>query len=268
MKRKCVSFLSDYGLADEFVGVVKAVIALLADDAVVVDVTHSVPPFDIRSGSLTLMRSAQYLPQGVILAIVDPGVGTSRSAIAVETFPNGVAGGPQYLVGPDNGLLAPSVAILGGPARVVQISNPTLRLPAPGETFAGRDVFAPAAAHLVGGGELGELGPAIDPALLAPGLIALPHEVDGDLVCEVIWVDHFGNAQLNVSADDFQTDELEVQIGERHRKVKVVKTFSDLPESDLGVVVDSYGQLTLALNQGSASQMFRLSVGTKVLVRR
>ncbi|MGZ4757759.1 MAG: SAM hydrolase/SAM-dependent halogenase family protein, partial [Acidimicrobiales bacterium] len=141
-----ISFLSDYGLDDEFVGVVKSVIRSIAPEAAVVDITHQVPPHDIRAGGLTLARSAGYLCPGVVLAIVDPAVGTERRAVAVE-----VGDGVSVLLGPDNGLLAPAVSMVGGATRAVELTNTEHHLAAPGPTFAGRDIFAPAAALLCNG---------------------------------------------------------------------------------------------------------------------
>ena len=161
-----ISFLSDYGTADEFVGVVKSVIRQLAPDAVVIDVTHDVPRFDVRAGGLTLARAAQYLAPGVVLAVVDPGVGTDRRRIAIE-----VGDGESVLVGPDNGLLAPAVAMVGGATRAFELTSTEHRLEAPGPTFDGRDVFAPAAAHLSTGVPLEALGPEIDPITLLPGIL-------------------------------------------------------------------------------------------------
>src|SRR5688500_1348412 len=188
-----ITFLSDYGTGDEFVGVVHSVIRSIAPHVTVIDLTHEIPAYDVRAGSLTLGRSAQYLCSGVVLAVVDPGVGTERRAIAVE-----VGDGQSYLVGPDNGLLASAVAMSGGVTAAVELTNPGYQLEAPGPTFAGRDVFAPAAAHLCNGVPLAELGSALDPLSLRPGLMPLPREDDGALVAQVIWVDRFGNCQLNV----------------------------------------------------------------------
>ena len=129
-----VSFLSDYGHSDEFVGVCHAVMLDIAPDLRIIDVTHEIPAFDVRAGALALVRAVQYLPEGIVLAVVDPGVGTDRRCIAVEVE-NAV------LVGPDNGLLAPAVAMLGGPLRVHELTSTEYRLPAPGPTFAGRDVM-------------------------------------------------------------------------------------------------------------------------------
>src|SRR5947207_7366315 len=161
-----ISFLSDYGLTDEFVGVCKAVIRRIAPEALVIDICHEIPPHDVRAGSLTLARAAQYLPAGVVLGIVDPGVGGDRRAVAVEA-----GDGEAVFVGPDNGLLASAVAMAGGATRAVELTNDDFHLPAPGPTFAGRDVFAPVAAHLCAGVELDQLGEATDPLSLLPGLL-------------------------------------------------------------------------------------------------
>jgi hypothetical protein len=169
-----VSFLTDYGTRDEFVGVVKAVIRDLAPHVTVLDLTHEIPPFDVRAGALALARCIGYVPSGVVLAVVDPGVGTDRRAVAIE-----VAGGAGVLVGPDNGLLASAVAMAGGAERAVELTNPEYQLDSPGATFAGRDVFAPG-----GGPPLQRRRPrrartGIDPALLLPGTIPLPRDEGG-----------------------------------------------------------------------------------------
>src|SRR3954465_11482379 len=194
-----VSFLSDYGLTDEFVGVCKAVIRRVAPHVTVLDICHEIPPHDVRAGSLALARAAQYLPAGVVLGVVDPGVGGERRAVAVEG-----ADGESCFVGPDNGLLASAGAMRGGAGRAVALPNTEYQLPAPGPTFAGRDVFAPAAAYLCNGVPLAELGPEVDPFTMRPGLLPVPR-VDGDrLLTEILWVDHFGNAQLNIGPDELE----------------------------------------------------------------
>ena len=133
-----VSLLTDYGLTDEFVGVVKSVIRDIAPHVVTIDLTHEVPAFDVRAGGLALARCIPYVASGIVVAVVDPGVATDRAAVAIE-----VAQGEGVLIGPDNGLLAPAVALTGGAERAVALTNPEYQLPAPGRTFAGRDVFAP-----------------------------------------------------------------------------------------------------------------------------
>ena len=159
-----ISFLSDYGIDDEFVGVVHSVVRSIAPHAHVVDITHGIAAHDVRAGGLALARSAGYLCPGVVLAVVDPGVGTDRRAVAVE-----VGDGESVLVGPDNGLLAPAVAMVGGAGRAVSLTDTAWHLQAPGSTFDGRDVFAPVAAHLATGVDLAELGDLIEPAGLSPG---------------------------------------------------------------------------------------------------
>ncbi len=257
-----VSFLSDYGTVDEFVGVVKSVVRSIAPAAVLIDITHEVPPHDLRSGGLALVRSVQYLAPGVILAVVDPGVGTERRAVAIE-----VAGGAGVFVGPDNGLMASAVAMTGGAERAVELTNPDYQLPAPGPTFAGRDVFAPAAAHLCNGVDLADFGPEIDPITLRPGILPLSQvEADG-VKGEVLWVDRFGNIQLNVDPDDvtFLGDRMRVRFGESGvRTAGRVATYGDLKAGQLGVLVDSYGLIALAFDRTSAAAELRLTAGDPV----
>jgi S-adenosylmethionine hydrolase len=263
-----VSFLSDFGTADEFVGVVKAVIRDLAPHALVLDLTHEVPPFDVRAGSLTLARSISYVPSGVVLAVVDPAVGTDRRAVAIE-----VAAGEGVLVGPDNGLLAPAVAMAGGAGRAVVLSNTTYHLPGPGVTFAGRDIFAPAAAHLCNGVDLFELGEPIDADLLLPGLVPLPRDDAGSVVCEVLWVDRFGNCQLNVGPLDVAAlgERMQVSVGDlagepRVRVATLARTFADVNVGAVGLVTDSYGMLALALDRRSAADELGIAAGDQVLL--
>jgi S-adenosylmethionine hydrolase len=258
-----VSFLSDYGHADEFVGVCKAVMLGLAPDLAIVDITHEVPAHDVKAGSLTLVRAVQYLPEGVVLAVVDPGVGTERRLVGVET-----EGG--ILLGPDNGLLAPAVAIVGGPQRVVSLTNDEYQLAAPGPTFAGRDVLAPAAGFLARGVELTELGEEIDPVSLTPGLVGLPTVEDGAIAGEVWWIDRFGNCQLNIDPDELAAlgaapgDSLEVRFADSARRARWVTTYADARPSELVVLVDSYGLLALALDRRSAAADCGLRTGASV----
>ncbi len=261
-----VSFLSDYGTRDEFVGVCKAIMFEVAPHVRVVDITHDVDPFDVRGGALTLVRSIQYLPSGIVLAIVDPGVGTDRRCIAVEVE-NGV------LVGPDNGLLAPSVAMLGGAQRVFALTNTEYQLPAPGGTFAGRDVMAPAAGHLAAGVPIEELGEEVDINSLVPGLLPLPNEGDdGRIDGEVLWVDRFGNAQLNIDPEMLDArrvgigDAVEVHVGSEIRRPRWVSTYAEAKPSELVLVTDSYGLLSLALDRRSAAAHLSAGPGTNVAI--
>lgn len=261
-----VSFLSDYGTQDEFVGVVKSVIRSLAPAALVIDLTHEVPPHDLRTAGLALVRSAQYLAPGVILAVVDPGVGTERRAVAIE-----VAGGEGVFVGPDNGLLASAVAMTGGAERCVELTNPDYQLAAPGPTFAGRDIFAPAAAHLCTGVDLLDLGTEIDPITLRPGILPLSEVTPEGVKAEVLWVDRFGNVQLNVDPDDivFLGDRMRVLFGESGvRTAGVVRTYGELKQGQLGVIVDSYGLVSLAFDRMGAAAELRIHAGDAVTLEQ
>jgi S-adenosyl-L-methionine hydrolase (adenosine-forming) len=262
-----VSFLSDLGTSDESVGVVKAVLRDLAPHAVVIDLTHDVPPFDVRAGSLALARAISFLPSGVVLASVDPAGGTSRRAIAIE-----VADGEGVLLGPDNGLLAPAVSMAGGAGRCVVLDLAEHHLPAPGLTFAVRDVFAPVAAALCNGVDLDQLGTTVDADDLVPGMVPLPREEAGVMMCEVLWVDRFGNCQLNVGADDVAAwgDQLRVSVGDPHdptrRVARRVSHFAAIGTGAVGLVVDGHGMLALALDRRSAAEELGIATGDLVVL--
>ena len=259
-----ISFLTDYGLADEFVGVCKSVIRQLAPAVIVIDITHDIPAHDIRAGSLALVRSVQYLADGVVLAVVDPGVGTSRKAIAVEAGERGEA----IFVGPDNGLLAPAVAMLGGARRAVLLNNAEHHLAAPGPTFAGRDIFAPVAARLCAGVPFDDFGDPIDPAGLTPGMLPLTRVEDGVIHGEVLWVDRFGNAQLNVDPSEIDDlgDVVTIGFGTNARTAHRAATYADIRTGSIGLVVDSYGLVSVALDRRSASAELGLGTGTAVRI--
>jgi S-adenosyl-L-methionine hydrolase (adenosine-forming) len=256
-----ISLLTDYGHADEFVGVVKSVIRDIAPHVVTIDLAHDLPAFDVRAGALALARCIPYVATGLVIAIVDPGVATDRVAVAIE-----VAGGEGVLLGPDNGLLAPAVALTGGAGRAVALTNPAYQLPAPGPTFAGRDVFAPAAAHLANGVDLAELGPALDPDLLRPGIVPLTRQEGDTVVGEVLWVDRFGNAQVNVDPDEIKGfgERVGLTIGGKRRVARRVEAFAALGPGELGLVVDSYGLLALCLDRASAADELGLAPGSEV----
>lgn len=263
MTYRTVSFLSDYGLQDEFVGVVKAVIHDIAPEATVIDLTHGIPPHDVRAGSLALARAIQYVPAGVVLAVVDPGVGTARRAVAVE-----VAGGAGVLIGPDNGLLAPAVSLAGGAGRAVSLTSTEHQLPAPGPTFAGRDVFAPAAAHLCNGVPLEALGDLVDPAGLLPGVVPLTRVEEGAVHAEVLWVDRYGNAQLNVGPEEVEAygDRIGLVMGDTRRTGVRAASYAEIGAGRVGLVVDSYGLLSIALDRQSAAAELRLGPGDGVVL--
>jgi S-adenosylmethionine hydrolase len=264
-----VSFLSDFGTTDEFVGVVHSVIRDLAPHARVIDLTHGVAPFDVRAGSLALARSISYVAAGVVLAVVDPGVATARRAIAVE-----VAGGEGVFVGPDNGLLAPAVSLAGGAERAVELTNTDWHIASPGATFAGRDVFAPVAAQLCNGVDLSDLGELIDAELLLPGVVALPQADDNTVIAQVLWVDRYGNAQLNVGPDDLPASfgsRVEVRCssptdptGGLVRSTVRATSYAELGGGAVGLVLDSSGLLAVSMDQRSAAEELGLDVGDQV----
>ena len=263
-----VSLLTDYGLNDEFVGVMKCVVTDMAPHVRITDITHGVAPFDVRAGSLALARAIQYVPPGVVIAVVDPGVGSARRAIAIE-----VAEGRGVLLGPDNGLLASAAAMAGGAERVFELSNTTLHLEAPGSTFAGRDIFAPVAAFLCNGGDIEEVGNQVDSASVMPGLVPIPtdekHDSYGEgMRCEVTWVDTYGNCQLNIGPEDVTQfgDVLRLIVGEDVRSARITSHFADIDGGAIGAVVDSYGMIALCVDRGSAAEALRLGAGDAVLV--
>lgn len=258
-----VSFLSDFGHRDEFVGVVKSVIRGLAPHATVVDLNHEVAAHDIRAGGLSLARAVPYIASGVVLAIVDPGVGTSRRAVAIE-----VAGGEGVFVGPDNGLLAAAVALTGGAERCVALTNPAYQLEAAGGTFAGRDVFGPAAGHLCAGLDIDELGERVDPFSLLPGMIPIAREEDGLLVSEVLWIDRYGNVQLNIDADEIASygDPVRIAYADKSRVVRRAAAYANVTPGDVGIVIDAYGLVSLAADRSSAADALRLRPGDNVMI--
>ena len=264
-----VSFLSDFGHADEFVGVVHGVIARIAPEVRVIDVGHDFPRGDIQSAALGLLRAVQYLPKGVALAVVDPGVGTDRRAIAART-PWGT------FLGPDNGVLGPAVAVVGGADLIVSIENPEIRIPAAGATFDGRDVFAPAAAVLASGeAVIEDLGPVVDPASVTPMMLPLvePDGIGG-LLGEVLWVDHFGNVQTNVTPDDLGSlgvdpgEDVVTVIGGVEFRLTWAAAYGDVAPGEGLVHVDSYGQIAIAIRDGRADESFPLATHVSVVFRR
>jgi S-adenosylmethionine hydrolase len=258
-----ITFTSDYGLEDHFVGVCHGVMAQVAPEARVLDVSHAVGAQDVRQGARVLAEAVLYLPRAVHLAVVDPEVGTGRGMVAVE------AGG-QVLVGPDNGLLVWAAEALGGVGRVVALENPAYRLEPVSRTFHGRDVFAPAAAHVAAGVDPGELGPELDPARLVR-LERPAARVEGErALASVVAVDHFGNLALDLRGKDLVGagvavgDAVEVRAGGRAHRVVVAETFASVAAGELVLHEDSFGSLALAVNQGRAAERLGAVAGDPV----
>ncbi len=269
MRFDTVSFLSDLGVVDEHVGVVKAIIRDLAPHARVIDLTHQIAPYDVRGGSLALARAITYLPAGVVIAAVDVG---ARRAVAIE-----VAGGKGVLVGPDNGLLASAVAMVGGSERVVVLDRDVFHLASPGGILAVRDIFAPIAAHLCNGTDLAELGQLIDAESVLPGIVPLSRETeeaDGlGVRAEVLWIDHNGNCQLNLGLDDVspwgaaEGTRLQLTAGEQVRSVLRVASAGALGPGAVGLALDGFGLLTLVLDRRSAADELLLAAADQVTLR-
>jgi S-adenosylmethionine hydrolase len=259
-----ISFLSDFGHEDEFVGVVHGVLAKLAPTSRVIDIGHGFPRGNVKAAALALTRAIQYLPEGVCLAVVDPGVGTDRKAIAAQTTWG-------TFIGPDNGLLSPAVAMVGGADKIVSIENSEAMIPSPGQTFHGRDVFAPAAA-LVASGEaaIDELGPQVSGEEIVPLLLPLT-ETKGSLISgEAWWVDTFGNVQTNIAPEDLAGlgmspgDIITVKVGSTLRSVPWVSSYGDVAEGETLIHIDSVGLLALAVRGGRADDELNLAEGVAV----
>ena len=267
-----ITFLSDYGHSDEFVGVCHGVIARRCPQARVIDLTHEIPPQDVRQGALVLASAAPYLPAGVHLAVVDPGVGASgpgsRRAVALRASEAGHA-----LVGPDNGLLMPAAEALGGAAEAVEVSGSPERLAGMSATFHGRDLFAPVAAALAAGAQLSQVGEALDPSRLCPLDVSRARVRDGALRTHVLRSDRFGNLVLDARARDLGElgarpgSEVAVHHGHRLHIARIARAFADVAEGELLLYEDSQRLLALAVNRGSAGELLGAAAGAQLEVR-
>ncbi|WBB57037.1 SAM-dependent chlorinase/fluorinase [Verrucosispora sp. WMMD573] len=277
---EALSLTTDYGLADGFVAVCHGVIARVAPALRVIDVTHLVPPGDIRRGAAVLAQTVPQLPPGVHVAVVDPGVGTNRRGVALGT-PGGL------LVGPDNGLLLDAAEALGGVTEAVELTNPRWLAPRVSATFHGRDVFAPVAAHLALGAPLAEAGPPVEPATLVRLPEPLVRRLPDGFVAEVVTVDHFGNVQLAAPAElldplparvrvdpatgepahDPAAEDGPTGVGRWERDVVHGRTFGDVPVGALVAHADSAGRVALSVNGGHAAELLAVVPGTLLRVR-
>jgi S-adenosylmethionine hydrolase len=257
-----IVFLTDYGLADEFVGICHGVIAQIAPDARVIDLTHSVPRHDVTRGALILGRATAFMPSdAVYVGVVDPGVGSARRSVAVRS------GRGTVLVGPDNGLLSIAWDALGGAAEAVEISADDVLLHPVSKTFHGRDVFAPAAAHLARGRPLEDFGPPLATTdLRRLEMPSGPMIAHGAVGARVVGVDRFGNVQLNATPSDLDAAGLGAELRVAGRQVGRVATFADVAEGALASIVDSDGQIALVVNRGSAAEMLGLRDGSAVVL--
>jgi S-adenosylmethionine hydrolase len=263
-----ITFLSDYGTDDEFVGVVHAVVARIAPEARVIDLSHGIPRHGVLHGALTLARALPYAPAGVHLAVVDPEVGARRRAVALRT-----AEEDRLLVGPDNGLLLPAAERFGGIAEVVEISESPWRLEPLSATFHGRDLFAPVAARLARGEPLAEAGEPIEPVELVPLELPRPRR-DGDgLEATVVSVDGFGNVTLLADHTDLAAAGLRigrpvaVHVGDTALEAMYARTFADVRPGDALVYEDATRAIAVAINTGDAAGELRVRPGQVVRIR-
>jgi S-adenosyl-L-methionine hydrolase (adenosine-forming) len=267
-----ITFLTDYGLLDAFVGVCHGVILRACPSARVIDLTHGVPRGDVRAGALVLRGALPYLPVGVVLAVVDPGVGSDRRAVALATSDG------RRFVGPDNGLLSLCFEAGGGVVEAVDIGRSPFALEPVSATFHGRDIFAPVAARLAGGAALGEAGEPCDPDRLVRLSLPRPRLLDGAVVAHVVYVDRFGNVQLDAGVGDAGVGDAgpgpglglgrPVAISVRGEAWPGVygRTFADVTAGELLVYEDADRRLAVAVNQGSAVERLGVSVGDEIRI--
>ncbi len=261
-----VTFLSDFGLQDDFVGTCHGVIKRIAPETQIIDITHGIPFQAILQGALVLANTVPYMPGGVHLAVVDPGVGGIRRAVALQD------GEGRLYVGPDNGLLVPA-ADRAGIAAAHELANPAYALDVVSRTFHGRDLFAPAAAHLSLGVPVEELGPPLDPDALVR--LDLPQPAIGEtrIDATALYVDSFGNIALNLTRDHADGagivpgTQVELDLsGERYFAV-AARTFADARRGDIILYEDSYRNMSIAISGGNAAQLLHASPGQSVRIR-
>jgi len=263
-----ITFLSDYGTDDEFVGVCHAVMARLAPESRVVDLTHGIPRHDVRRAAIALATALPYAPPGVHLAVVDPEVGAERRAVALRTGQE-----DRLLVGPDNGVLALAAERFGGALEAVDVGRSPFRLEPVSATFHGRDIFAPVAARLAGGALLGEAGEPLEVDELTGLELPRPHTQDGTVVAHALVVDRFGNVALDVTHDDLAGTGLKLghalvlEVAGRVRPATYAHTFADVAPGELIVYEDAYRRLAVAVNRGHAARALGLVPDREIRLR-
>lgn len=257
--------MSDYGVTGDLVGSCKGVMVSIATQAHLVDITHSVPEFDVIRGAEILRHNTRYMPaNAVYVAVVDPGPKNERRALAAEAHSG------AYLVGPDNGLLLPAAEALGGVVRAVHLTNERYHVEPVSDIFQGRDIFSPVAAHLAAGADFKDLGEEVSPASMAS--IAFPkvhREPDGVLLTQIIDIDRFGNARLSAMQKDLDLQygaPLQVEIDDEVMDARYAQSFGASQDGDLVLVPDSHWRLSLAINKGNAARALLLAVGDQVRI--
>jgi S-adenosyl-L-methionine hydrolase (adenosine-forming) len=260
-----ITFLSDFGLKDDFVGTCHGVMKRIAPEAQIIDITHGIPATAVLQGALVLANTIGYMPLGVHLAVVDPGVGGPRRALALRDRED------RIYVGPDNGLLLPAAG-LAGIAEAHELVNPEYALETISRTFHGRDLFAPAAAHLARGVPLAALGPPVDPEGLVDLDVPKPAFADGALVATLLYVDSFGNIALNVTREDVDGlgivsgTRVELELMGEHYYAVMARTFADARPGDVILYEDSYGNMSVAISRGSAARLLHAAPGQRIRI--
>ena len=262
-----ITFLSDYGYEDEFAGVCRAVIAQIAPGAPLIDLSHGIARQDVRQGAVVLANALPSCPPGVHLAVVDPGVGSNRRAVAVE------AAEGRFLVGPDNGLLSRALDRLGGALGAVELSRSAFRLEPVSATFHGRDLFAPVAAHLSLGARLEEAGEAVDTASLVTLDLPSPRVGPDEVVAHAIHVDGYGNVTLDLDAEMLADgplrpgQALEIHAPDGRFNAVWARTFADVEAGEVLVFEDSSAAIALAVSGGNAAGLMDLVPDREVTLR-
>jgi len=262
-----VTFLTDFGLEDDFVGTCHGVIKRIAPEIEIIDITHGIQPQGVLQGSLVLANTLPYLPEGVHLAVVDPGVGTERRALALRS------GDGRLFVGPDNGLLIPAAEKLGGIEAAYEVTNRKYALEPVSATFHGRDIFSPAAAHLATGVAIEKLGPSIEPASLSR--LDVPQAESGEKRIRAccLYVDRFGNMQLNLTREHLQRlaiepgVQVELELGSERYYAIAARTFADVRRGEIILYEDAYENIGIAISGGSAADTFLARPGVDVRIR-
>lgn len=260
-----ICFLTDFGLQDDFVGTCHGVIERIAPGTRVIDVTHGIPAQSVLQGALVLSSTLPYMPVGVHLAVVDPGVGGVRRAVAIADADG------RYFVGPDNGLLLPA-AERAGVVEARELGNPVYALESVSRTFHGRDLFAPAAAHLARGVPIAELGPPLDPDALVRLDLPVAGFRDRAVEATMLYVDSFGNIALNVTRDDVERvgivpgARIELELASQRYYAVAARTFADARAGDVILYEDSYRNMSVAINRGNAARTFHAVAGDPVVI--
>jgi S-adenosylmethionine hydrolase len=262
-----ITFLTDFGLEDDFVGTCHGVLKRIAPESQIIDITHGIRPGHVLQAALMLANTLPYMPTGVHLAVVDPGVGSGRRPLALRD-----AEGRLY-VGPDNGLLIPAADRFGGVAEAHELANPQYALDSVSRTFHGRDLFSPAAAHLSLGVALGALGPPIDPEALVRLDLPQPEVGQSRIRAVVLGVDRFGNVALNLSRKHIDSvaivPGMRVELAARGNRYYAVaaRTFADAPPGELILYEDSYGSVAIAVSRGSAAAVLGVEEGAEIVLQ-